>query len=222
MYKICFIFITSINVFKKWDSNQIFSSEFLCSQRFSPYGGSSTEFHWITPLLKLFGPASLVLTVTILIEHKFTAWLFSNNGKQTKCGFCKEEGKWKIQLSFGKKLGKKNIRMSSLSYLSLNLLSSRHCWHGTRKQELLFMFDKKVAKPCFLLDSWRRRKRKCDSFLHQSSPIWIFTRRIHNRTLKMYGFFLSRNYLNFFSRFPSFVGGFLSFSFLCAATMRLT
>ena len=185
LYKICFIFITSINVLKKWDSNQIFSLEFLCSQRFSPYGGSSTEFHWITSLLKLFGRASLVLTVTILIEHKFTVWL-SSNGKQTKCGFCKEEGKWKIQLSFGKKLGKKNIRMSSLSYLSLNLLSSRHCWHGTRKQELLFMFDKKVAKPCFLLDSWRRRKRKCDSFLHQ----YEFSQEGYTiGTLKMYGFF---------------------------------
>ena len=141
---------------KKWDSNKIFSSEFLCSQRFSPYGGSSTEFHWITPLLKLFGPASLVLTVTILIEHKFTVWL-SSNGKQTKCGFCKEEGKWKIQLSFGKKLGKKNIRMSSLSYLSLNLLSSRHCWHDTRKQEWLFMFwhltylENEITLTCFLV-----------------------------------------------------------------------
>ena len=93
------------------------------------------------PLLKLFGRASLVVTVTILIERKFTAWLFWNR-KQTRFGLSKEERK--IQLSFDKKSGKKYIRMSSLSYLSLNLLSSRQCWHSTRKQDLLFMFWQKI------------------------------------------------------------------------------
>ena len=195
MYKICFIFITSINVFKKWDSNQIFSSEFLCSQRFSPYGGSSTEFHWITPLLKLFGRASLVLTVTILIEHKFTAWLFSNNGMQTKCGFCKEE--WKIQLSVGKKLGKKNIRMSSLSYLSLNLLSSRHCWHDTRKQERLWQKN--------MFSIWhlkKKKKRKCVSFDYSNLRICSkseFSQEGYKiRTLNMYDCGGKINYLNLF------------------------
>ena len=119
------------------------------------------------------------------------------NGKQTKCGFCKEEGKWKIQLSVGKKLGKKNIRMTSLSYLSLNLLSSRHCWHDTRKQERLWQKN--------MFSIWhlkKKKKRKCVSFDYSNLRICSkseFSQEGYKiRTLNMYDCGGKINYLNLF------------------------
>ena len=136
--KIGVIFRTSIHL-KTW--SKVFPKNFYFyrdSPLWRKFNRIPSDY---APLLKLFGRASLVVTVTILIERKFTAWLFWNR-KQTRFGLSKEERK--IQLSFDKKSGKKYIRMSSLSYLSLNLLSSRQCWHSTRKQDLLFMFWQKI------------------------------------------------------------------------------
>ena len=108
------------------------------------------------------------VTVTKLMKSNFTTWTcsqkYSKEFGESKTNLIENSItgkhlvwasriKWKIQLWFGKKLSKKSIRMSSLSYLSRNLQSSRQCWHGARKSNC---FDNKTLQAICSLFSFHK------------------------------------------------------------------